>query len=471
MNLAEASLAEIESTLRSERITAASLTEHALERNAEFGKALNAYKHWAPDLARQSAKIADMVFETGGDLGPLQGIPVSLKDVFGVNGMPMFAGSKRQLPDDLNAEGPIVKALRQQLAVLMGKTHTVEFVYDGLGVNPHWGAPRNPWDPENIRLPGGSSSGAGVSLLEGSNYAAFGSDSAGSVRIPPSMTGTVGLKVSRGRWPLDGILPFCPTLDSLGPITRTVEDALFVFAALDSACDARRLRRAAANSEVSGLRIGVCDSHFWDDCDPGIAEGVKGALDEIAGKGGARLVSIDFPEAPLSHAEGMKGLIVAAEFYGIMLEKLPDWLNILNPIFSERLNRFEKPEEIKAVDYVRSKLQLEELIASADHRLRDVDVLVTPTVPMTPPLADEITTLDEQRLPNRRAHQNTYFVNLLDLCAMTMPVALDAVGMPVGLQLVAPRHCEERLLVIGSAFEAVLGNCRERLGVPPLCRP
>src|SRR5580704_18368828 len=140
-------------------------------------------------------------FSAGVTVGPLQGLPVSIKDLFAAAGYPCFAGSSRRLPSDpWERDGPLVAKLRRQLGVIMSKTHMVEFAFGGTGHNSHWGAPYNPWDSRSHRAPGGSSSGAGLSLLEGSALLAFGSDTAGSVRIPASMTGNVGLKVTLGRW-------------------------------------------------------------------------------------------------------------------------------------------------------------------------------------------------------------------------------------------------------------------------------
>ena len=152
-DLHDLSLAEIGARLRDGRLKAAALAEHAIARHERFGKPLNAYKHWAPAEARRAAEAADAAFAAGGDFGPLQGIPVSVKDLFGVAGMPIFGGSPRPLPKRFEGEGPVVAGLRRQGAVFTGKTHTVEFAYDGLGVNPHWCAPRNPWDAKSHRLP------------------------------------------------------------------------------------------------------------------------------------------------------------------------------------------------------------------------------------------------------------------------------------------------------------------------------
>ena len=226
------SLFELYTLLRSDKMTVGDLTEQAI---AHHNMSLGAYKYWQPQDARNAAARADASFSSGKDHGLLQGIPVSVKDLYNVDGLQTFAGSPNAIPDNLLAQGRIITGLNGQQAVFIGKTHTVEFAYGGLGVNSHWGTPRNPWDSTEHRVPGGSSSGAGVSLQEGTALLALGSDTAGSVRIPASMTGNVGLKTSFGRWPLEGIFPLSPTLDTSGILTRTVADAIFGFAAMDSA--------------------------------------------------------------------------------------------------------------------------------------------------------------------------------------------------------------------------------------------
>ena len=195
-------LIEIARELRDRRATARELVDAAIARHESVGERLHAYSFWAPEQARAVADAADAAFAAGVSAGPFQGLPVSLKDLFAAHGYPCFAGSSRRLPaDPWEQDGPLVATLRRQLGVIMGKTHMVEFAFGGTGQNSHRGAPYNPWDAAAHRSLGGSSSGAGVSLLEGSALLAFGSDTAGSVRIPASMTGNVGLKVRSGAGP------------------------------------------------------------------------------------------------------------------------------------------------------------------------------------------------------------------------------------------------------------------------------
>ena len=210
-------LIEIARDLREKRASARELTEAAIARHERFGERLHAYSLWAPEQARAVADAADAAFAAGVSVGPLQGVPVSLKDLFAAAGYPCFAGSSRRLPaDPWERDGPLVATLRRQLGVIMGKTHMVEFAFGGTGRNSHHGAPYNPWDAAAHRSVGGSSSGAGVSLLEGSALLAFGSDTAGSVRIPACMTGNAGLKVTLGRWSTEGVVPLSFSFDTPG---------------------------------------------------------------------------------------------------------------------------------------------------------------------------------------------------------------------------------------------------------------
>src|SRR4051794_16551644 len=198
-DLLSRALVEIARDLRERRLTARELIEAAITRHERFGERLHAYSLWTPEQARAVASAADTAFAAGVSVGPLQGMPVSLKDLFAAAGYPCFAGSSRRLPaDPWERDGPLVTTLRRQLGVIMGKTHMVEFAFGGTGQNSHHGAPYNPWDAIAHRSVGGSSSGAGVSLLEGSALLAFGSDTAGSVRISACMDGKGGPKRTPG---------------------------------------------------------------------------------------------------------------------------------------------------------------------------------------------------------------------------------------------------------------------------------
>ncbi|MDP6174405.1 MAG: amidase, partial [Rhodospirillales bacterium] len=426
-----------------------------------------AFKHWDGEGAMSGARAADAQLATGHDSGPLMGLPISAKDIFGVSGMPTFGGTNAQMSDEWAVDGPVMKALRQGGAVPVGKTHTIEFAFGAVGTSYHYGAPRNPWDAKEHRVSGGSSVGAGVSLGEGSSLLALGTDTGGSIRIPASVTGQVGLKVTIGRWSTDGIIPLSSSFDTPGFLTRTVEDAITGFAQVDPGeTDVEELLSGMAGLEVSGLRLGVTEDHFWDNCAPGVAEGVQGAIDELAAKG-ATLVKIPMEEATEarkclydSFLFGVEGLSYVREFFN-------DRMDNIDPTIARRL---QTGVDIKAVDYFTNLRILKRLNAVVCERLGNLDALVVPTVPHTPPTVAEVEDIDDYFVANGLMTQNTQPINMLALCGVSMPVALDAAGMPVGLQLVGASGTEERTLAAALAVEKSLGTGRERLGVPPLVK-
>ena len=409
---------------------------------AAHDPALNAYKLWAPDFARRQAEAADAAFAAGIVAGPLQGIPVSIKDLYGVAGLPIFAGSPRALPEAWQREGPVVAGLRRQLPVVVGKTHTVEFAFGGLGANSHWPVPWNPRDRNVHRAPGGSSSGAGVSLVEGTALLAFGTDTAGSVRIPASVTGTVALKTTWGRWSTDGIVPLSPSLDTAGILTRSVVDAAFAFQALDGAA-------VPALDSLLGCRVGVARSFFFDDLSPGIGEAMEAAL-RVLDQAGARVSDFAMLGMAELHAIYAHGGIVAPELYRFLKRELPEWLETLDPRVKRRI---DAGKTLEAWEYLERKTAYAVQGKATVEALRSVDVLVTPTVPITAPLMTEVNDDSRYSALNMQILRNTSMVSFLGLCALTLPIGTDAAGMPVGLQLIAPPFGEPRLLAIAEAFE------------------
>ena len=426
--------------LAAKRTTARELLARSV---AAHDPALNAYKLWAPDFAQRQAEAADAAFAAGIVAGPLQGIPVSVKDLYGIAGLPIFAGSPRALPEAWQREGPVVGRLRRQLPVVVGKTHTVEFAFGGLGANCHWPVPWNPRDRKVHRAPGGSSSGAGVSLVEGTALLAFGTDTAGSVRIPASVTGTVGLKTTWGRWSTDGIVPLSPSLDTAGILTRSVADAAFAFAALDGGA------AVPALDSLLGCRVGVARSFFFDDLSSGVGESVEAALG-VLDKAGARVSDFTMLGLAELHAIYAHGGIVAPELYRFLRRELPDWLETLDPRVKRRI---DAGKTLEAWEYLDRKAAYAAQGKATVEALRTVDVLVTPTVPITAPLMAEVDDDSRYSALNMQVLRNTSMVSFLGLCALTLPIGTDAAGMPVGLQLIAPPFGEAKLLAIAETFE------------------
>jgi aspartyl-tRNA(Asn)/glutamyl-tRNA(Gln) amidotransferase subunit A len=435
-------LAAISAELAGGRITSRALVEAALARH---DPSLNAYRSWAPDLARRQAAAADAVFAVGHRLGVLQGIPVSVKDIYGVETLPIFAGSPRELPARWRQEGAVVRRLRRQLAVIMGKSHSVEFAFGGLGVNAHCPVPWNPQDRKVHRSPGGSSSGAGVTLGEGTALVAFGTDTGGSVRIPASVTGTVGVKTTKSRWPTDGIVPLSPTFDTAGTLTRSAADAAFVFESIDG-------EAVPVLDDLGGVRLAVGERFFWEGNDPGVAERVEEAL-QLAATAGAARNDLALPGVAEVYELYHRGGIVSAELYSFLSRELPEWIETLDPRVRKRM---EAGSALPAWDYLQRKERYATLGAGAAAALQEVDALVCPTVPISPPPMAEIIDDDTYHRTNLRMLRNTCVVNFLGLCAVTIPVGRDRVGMPVGMQLIGRPGSEARLLAIAVAFERLL---------------
>jgi aspartyl-tRNA(Asn)/glutamyl-tRNA(Gln) amidotransferase subunit A len=459
-------LRSLAKALNERATTSEALTRHAISRRDAAARVLDAYTYFAPGIALAMARAADAAFARGETHGRLQGIPVSIKDLFALDGMPFFAGSPRELPASLGMEGPVVSRMRAQRAVFMGKTHTSELGFGVCGHNIHWGTPRNPWDAERARPAGGSSSGAALSILEGSALVALGSDTGGSAREPANMTGIVGLKISHGRWSGAGLIPPGPSLHGPGLLARTVEDAAFAFSAIDTAIDPQEFDALCETSELSRLRIGVLDDSFWNECEPGIAEACKAALDELA-RAGAKLLSCTLPEAGDLRrvAPDWDFGISGAELYEFLASEIPEWWETLHPGARRQIDTCRS---LSAVEYLRRLRLLAAARRSAMSRLEAFDVVVCPTSPLSPPLLDELFEPERYRRINRLAVRNMCVANLLDLCALTMPVALGPTRLPVGIQLMAAHGWDDRLLAAAVGLERVLGTGPDRLGTPPL---
>src|SRR4051794_27235351 len=376
-------LIDIARGLRNRRASARELVEAAIARHERFGERLHAYSFWAPEQARTVADAADATFAAGVSAGPLQGLPVSIKDLFAAAGYPCFAGSSRRLPaDPWEQDGPLVAMLRRQLGVIMGKTHMVEFAFGGTGRNSHHGAPLNPWDAAAHRSVGGSSSGAGVSLLEGSALLAFGSDTAGSVRIPACMTGNAGLKVTLGRWSAEGVVPLSFTFDTPGLLARSVSDLAYGFAALDPAdIDPVSFIAQAGTRDLTGIRIGIGDPFLWHDCDPGIAETVQEAVDTLV-RAGAVACDFTLPEAEAAYRVFLDGGLSAIELRSFLDRKLPEWLDQLDPVIAPAVRN---AESLRAREDLARVARLSNLPPAAAARLDPGGGLSSPNPCLTPP--------------------------------------------------------------------------------------
>jgi aspartyl-tRNA(Asn)/glutamyl-tRNA(Gln) amidotransferase subunit A len=465
VTLETASISQLHQALIEKQVTAAGLLDEAAGKHERLGSLLNAFVCLDANAAKQ-AEAADAALAVGIDSGPLQGLPIGIKDIFGVNGLKTYGGSPMAWPEQWNQEGPIVSRLRQQAAVFFGKNQTVEFASGSLGTNAHWGAPRNPWDANNHRVSGGSSSGAGVGVLQGSTVLSLASDAGGSIRVPASLTGTVGLKTSIGRWTMQGALPLYPTQDTIGIITRSVEDALLGFVSIDApGADWRAILKKAAAGSINGRRIGVAQQ-FYRDCSPDIVARVNEALAELEAQG-AELVDVDFPEFDDTVAFNRGGSLTNPEASALIQDEFAAWIPTIDPNVWDRLRVCG---DISSREYLQKRRWIASHSAIINKRIYDLDLhaFASPTTCITAPRLDEVADVESYRNKNVLVHRNSYPANVWDLCSLTMPVALDGAGLPIGLQLCAGRGRELELLEVAVAAEKVLGRCDKRLGRPPL---
>lgn len=452
MNILDCSLEQLTRKLRALEVSAESLMEACAANYAASEPGLNAYKTWNGTRALEAARHVDGLLALGYDPGPLAGIPVSVKDMYAVPGMPTFAGSPADLGPEWQVAGPLVQSLAGQLALVTGKTHTVEFALGGIGTNAHWGTPRNPWSPDVHRVPGGSSSGAGVSLCQGSALLAMGTDTGGSVRIPAAMTGTVGFKPSGGHWPTQQIVPLSTSLDSPGILTRTAVDAAFAYAAIESRLHGAEVQ-IPDRADCRGLRIGVVENFFWEDAPADLVNCVEQALGRLEAAG-AVLIPVRVPDCDAMFALFQQGGLSVAELAAFLSSRMPERLALLDPVVRSRI---EDGGAVSAREYLQRKEAVATAAANAAQLLQHVDVWAHPTLPITAPTVVELEDLDTYRRYNMLALRNPAMANLMGLAALSLPVGLDSLGLPVGIQLTATAGSEHRLLGIGCAVERVLG--------------
>ncbi|MBM4183734.1 MAG: amidase [Gemmatimonadetes bacterium] len=462
------SLPGLAAGLRERSISAVEVVSAALARHARFGDRLRAYKLWDGDRALAAAGEVDRALAAGRPVGPLAGVPVSAKDLYGVDGLPTFAGTSKQLPEKWSHDAWLVARIRAAGACIVGKTHTVELAFGGVGINPHWETPWNPWDADTHRIPGGSSAGAGVSLCEGSALLALGSDTGGSIRVPAALTGNVGMRTSLGRWPTAGVVPLSSTLDTVGALARTVEDTAWFFGSVDPKWgDPRALLAQLERTPLRGMRIAVPRCDIWEECQADIKDVLEVALADLEAHG-AVLVEIDgnLLDDGFEVALAQRPL-AATELRAFLDRELPGWLEQLAPIIRERLSHAPRPDDPLYLDALARHRRL---VAEAAALFSRADVLALPANIITPPPVSELGDLGLYAQVNRAVLRPHYPVSVLGLTGISIPAGLDDANLPVGLQLVGRGGHDEALLGAALACERVLGTAAVRLGVPPTAR-
>jgi aspartyl-tRNA(Asn)/glutamyl-tRNA(Gln) amidotransferase subunit A len=437
---------DLAADLAAGRTTSRALVDAALARIADpAGEGSRTFTKVYAGSARMAADAQDQLRKAGYVASPLAGLPVSIKDLFDVAGEVTLAGSKA-LDDRPPAthDAPIVARLRNVGAVIIGRTNMTEFAFSGVGINPHYGTPGNPYDRQ--RVPGGSSAGAPVSVADGCAVVAIGTDTGGSVRIPAALCGVVGLKPTAKRISRDGATPLSTSLDSIGPLANSV-----ACCAITDAVMAGEEPIAPASASVEGLRLGVPQSFVLDDLAPEVASAFADACSAIS-RAGARVVDLPLAEFSEYPALSARGNLVNSEAFAWHEDLLSRRGNEYDPRVRSRI---EFGREVSAAAYIRLCAARADFIVRVARRTAEFDALLMPTVAITaPPISAFAQDTDYFRL-NGLILRNTSVINFLDRCAITLPIQPPGAA-PVGLMVVGEHGGDNRLLAIARGLEAAI---------------
>ena len=443
--------------IRAGSLSPVALVEHLLDGIRDLDERLHAFIQVTPERAVAEAQAAASALKGGQDLGLLHGIPYAVKDLFDVKGLPTTAGTRLLEDNVARADCPAVRKLASAGMALLGKTHTVQFAYGAVGINHDQGTPCNPWHPTPC-APGGSSSGSAVAVAAGLVPMALGTDTGGSVRMPASLCGIVGLKTTVGRISRAGVYPLSWTLDSVGVLTRSVEDAALVYHALQGV-DLQDETTVGVTPHdplqglkdgVKGLRIAFGETIFFDDVNPEVGKAVREAGATLRSLG-AHVGSVAVPEVAEAWTEQHRPLFIAAEACAINAELLDKHFDALDPVVAERMIA---GRTLSAVDYFSLLRRFAVLRQRVQRTLRDVDALIVPAT-MIP--AHPLAVVDESRESyltyNTKYHRNTSLGNILNLCAVSLPCGFTHESLPIGLMIYAKPFQEEMALRVGYAYE------------------
>jgi len=448
--LAFATIGRLRTLLDAGEICSRELVELHLSRIARLDPHLHAYVDLHAAQALSAADGLDALRRAGVKLGPLHGVTVAVKDLFDIEGWPTSAGSVAQPPRIAADTATAVQRLRQAGAVVLGKTHTVEFAFGGWGTNAVTGTPWNPWDLTTHRVPGGSSSGSAVAVAAGMASAAIGTDTGGSVRIPAGLCGVVGLKTTHGTVSRHGLVELCPTHDTVGPITRDVADCALL---LDVMAGPDPLDPASRSSPVRqllpSLKVPVAGTRAWvlpDEERPHVDAEVLGVYDAALAALQDLGVTLMRQPLPTSLTEAMQiaGQLMSAEGYanlGALFER--DDLSF-DPHVRRRILLGRDISAARYQQLLAARLRAQ---AAMQQAMMNVDVCIFPTNAIA---AIPVSEVDEMLTPLSLMGR---FVNLLDLCSLALPAGFTQQGMPVSVQVIGPGLGELQALQLGHSYQ------------------
>jgi aspartyl-tRNA(Asn)/glutamyl-tRNA(Gln) amidotransferase subunit A len=446
---APTTITDLSPRIRRKEISPVEITQACLARIERLNTELNAFITVMADSARAEARAAEAEITHGAWRGPLHGIPIAIKDLIDTAGVQTTSGSalhKDRIPTE---DASIVRKLREAGAVIVGKNNLHEFAYGGSSLVSHFGEVHNPWNPE--RIAGGSSGGSAACVPAGLALAAMGTDTAGSIREPAALCGCVGLKATYGRVSCRGVIPLSASLDHVGPLAASVADAAIVLQAiagydpLDIHCAEVPVGDyvGVLKEGVKNLRVGVPRPYFFDDLDPEVSTAMEHALKGISTLvGQIKDVALDVPT---------DRTLQAAESYAYHSKSVAKSPDLYQP---ETLRRIRTGEKVTTGEYIERRRELEWARRSIRNVFADVDLLITPTIPMPAPSISELkSTPDALRPAELKLLRNTRPFNVWGLPAISIPCGFTQSGLPIGLQIAGSHWREDLLLQVAYAYE------------------
>src|SRR4051812_3733759 len=446
---ANPTLASLAADLDAGRTTARKLVEQCLGRIADpAGEGQRVFIHVDKEAALHAADAMDRLRKANAAPSSYAGIPVSIKDLFDIKGQVTRAGS-RALEDSAPAEAdaPVVARLRRAGFVVIGRTNMTEFAYSGIGINPHYGTPKSVWNRSVGHVPGGSSSGAAVSIADGMAHGALGTDTGGSCRIPAAFNGIVGFKPTQRRVPLDGGVPLSSSLDSFGPLARTVQCCATLDAVLADEPELPQIQPRP----VRGMRLAVPTTVALDDLDEEVAKTFERAVETLS-RQGALIERIEVPEFLDVGAMNAKGGFAASESYAWHRYLIVSKGDVYDPRVHVRILR---GESMSAADYIDLLGARKSFIAHTEARIAPYDALVMPTTANPPPVIGDLADDKAFATQNLRALRNCTLINMLDGCAISLPAHREG-EVPVGLMLAAAGGRDRCIFELAAGMEDVI---------------
>jgi len=443
-------LAQLATQLSTQQTTSRQLVTDCLTRiSADTGEGSRVFLKVYGEQALATADYYDRMRQHGARLNPFAGIPVSIKDLFDVAGDTTLAGSTLFKGTPVaERDARAVSRLRAAGFLVIGRSNMTEFAFSGLGLNPNYGTPLNPWDRATGRIPGGSSSGAAVSITDSMAYGALGTDTGGSCRIPAAMCGIVGFKPTASRVPLSGAYPLSPSLDSVGPLANSVDCC----AVLDAVLSGQGLE-PVPELTASDLHLGVLANYVTDGLDKTVADNYERAVRALS-KAGVKLTDVNLPQLAELPEINRKGGLSAAESYAIHRPRLANDASKYDPRVLIRILRGREQDAADYIDLLNIRADFTSRIAQ---RIRKFDAVLMPTIPSVAPILSDLASDDAYVKANGLALRNPSIVNFINGCAITLPCHAPGTA-PVGLSLFGLANTDAALLAVAKVAEPIVAG-------------